>query len=222
MAHPLLFGVLAVIPGLGLLALKEYKGAALAFFGLIGLAIYTMFFSSDSAFEFLFDATIGSWFFQIWFTYQIAQRKYKQESGELNVIPRDEIVAPKHLSFKEKKKYWALEETRGQLRSGENLITAMWGIKANAIGGNAYKSHFVGITDKELILIDLDISVRPINITRIPLTGVSKIKIGNGLINRKVQIFVEENKSPHKILVSKIFYEEQIAQLKEIFEKYIR
>ncbi|MEK6256610.1 MAG: hypothetical protein N2C13_04740, partial [Chloroflexota bacterium] len=201
----------------GMLALKEYRKAAITF--TIMVIVYLVVFNSNPGFMTEYSSVMagGFWFAQIIYTYQLAQRKHLQESGDGELKPIAQVEIPSDLSRKEKNKYRMNEQIKQQLNLGETLKIGVAGIYQSGGANFLMKTDLIGITETAMIIINLDLMGKPLKISRYILNDIERAKFSNGIVNSKVQFWFLEQKKPFKYLISKLYCSDELEKLKETF-----
>lgn len=207
-----LFSFMSIIPGLGLLALQEFRAGAIAFVVVFALFILTIFANTEFSIEFAVAFFWLSWVYQIVYTYQVAERARKRESGESTVKGFQKIKVPKGTPFKKRVAVQAYQIVESQLKSEENLQAAVLAVG----GGIVVNQSYLGLTDEHLIVLKMDMFGKPLDLERHTLTEIDKVSIGKGVLNRKFEF--KSGKKKHRYKVGAILKGELI-KFEEAFNK---
>lgn len=219
MASPYLYAALSIIPGLGMLALKEYRKGVITFGIILLFGILYFLSNSEILLDMLFGLLIFSWIGQISYTYQLAQRQYNQETGDSDLKPSYKIEVPSNLSRKEKNMYRITEQIRQQLNGGESLKVGMRAMQQSKYITGLSNDFLLGITDRDMIMVKIDWMGKPLEVSRYSLDEIVRFKISKSAINinSKVQFWFVEKKKPLKLQISGMLHSDGLEVLKETF-----
>ncbi|MBN1877121.1 MAG: hypothetical protein JXA33_23055 [Anaerolineae bacterium] len=183
MKSPVMIAMCSIIPGAGFLLLKQYKRALAFGVGVVGLWIggFVAVIASmpQLAATVLFMARV-LWLVQLALAVQIALTNDRLGAGPL-VAPRKKAAShslPKSLPRSERAFYMTRELLRTELAPGERVIkSALCKVSAPIWAGiiGAFGSPFycIGMTQKQLILIELDVLMIPTHVIRIPFSEIT-------------------------------------------------
>ena len=207
-----IYSLISIVPGLGLLALQEFRAGAIAFLVIFALFLLTSFANSEFLIEFGFAFFWLSWIYQIVYTYQVAERDRKRESGETNVKDFQKIKVPQGTPFKKRAAVQAYQMVESQLKAEENLSAAVLAVR----GGIVVTQSYLGLTDEYLIVLKMDMLGKPLDLERHRLSEIEKVSIGKGVVNKKFDF--KSGKKKHRYQISPIFKDE-INKFKEAFNQ---
>ena len=217
MASPYFFAALSIIPGLGLIALREFRKGVISFIIIISLGFW--FIGSDS--EFIEDVSAialwALWTGQIVYTYQLAKRKTAMESRESEIKPLEKIVFPPNLSGKEKGRYRNHEQIQQQLNAGETLKGGMMGFWHYKYLPFLMKQFLIGLTDRNLVIISLDLMGKPLDISRYAYNDIEHFEISKSVFISKAQFWFVNKKRPMKLNIPNRFHLDDLELLKKTF-----
>src|SRR5574340_413610 len=182
MKKPWTVGLLSLVPGLGLMMLGEiWKGvAALISVALLFIGSYLTAESGDVS-VYLFVAGLIVWGVQMQYAFMYAKRRQRIETGEVPAGRQVDIGAlPADASAVDKSVHHMRQVVTGLLKPGENLKAVLQAttqspsllpaLLAVLLGGTApgtLEWVYLGLTDKELIIVEMDALSKPSRLQRI-------------------------------------------------------
>lgn len=216
MATPTLFIALAVLPGLGLLALGKYKAAFLyAIIPVYGALIAASLLSSGIWRTLALGVALAYWYFQARYTYQVAQRDWKSAQGEPVPVVRD-VKLPANLSASENIMFKVQEQLKHQLAPNETLQAAVAAVKAPMVTIFYQRNYFIGLTEKDMILLELDFLSEPLYITRYPLAALQDTALKSSKYKKELTLRLPGDTEPTKFTITKLFQMEQVYAFEDI------
>ena len=134
-------------------------------------------FLTEKAFYFF----VVFWAVQIIFAVRTAQLE-KSQGEENSLAPKesDEILIPNELSRKEKYLFKIRETLKLQLDIGENLIESLFATLEK------YRQYYLGLTNKHLVIIELDFLAKPLDVKKNPLSDLEKVLYNSGLLFEEI------------------------------------
>lgn len=217
MASPYLYAALSIIPGLGLLALREYRQASVVIGSMVALGFLTFYVGGE-----FFGGLFLIFFFMVWlmqakYTFQLAKREYAVEIGESNLKPVEKVIVPPGLPLKEKNRIRRKEQLRQQLNPGEELQYHFMGTRRSFWFPFMMYQYLVGVTASGVVIVSLDITGQPSEVSRHQIHEIEGFKLSGGPMNIKTHFWVSGIKKPMVLLVTKMFFSDELEKLEETF-----
>ncbi len=193
MQSPFVVGVASIVPGLGFVLLNKIRWAFNAFVMVFGLFLAGLFVASEFWGELFAQFSILAWIGQIYYAVQTAKRERKRALGQLDSVRDVPLISiPSALSHGDKLAYRSAETIRAQLLPGEVLKDAVFALIQPSMGQHmllgiasmlSMKQYHIGLTNKHLVLLELDLLAKPSNFTRIQIDSLEAITYNKGTLN---------------------------------------
>lgn len=191
MIYAIIVGLLSIIPGLGFFVLRSYRQAYFFFILVVGSILLWAISPWQELNE--ISAYIGffSWLAQIFTSIQMAHTiKILDVDLESSLIEKmDKIQVPPDRSGEEKSGFKERETVRRQLEFGENIVGTILGLRGR------YCGYYLGVSDRNLIIIAIDFFSQPIWSKKIPLADVEKVRHKKGFFYHYLTFFLKNGKS---------------------------
>ena len=216
MTHPIIVGLISIIPGLGFLLFRRYRQAVFIFVLIVGLLLISVFSPWQGLSELLFLLALVFWIMQISMAVRMTQaiKSNNNEYISASIENVEEIQIPPDLSRKEKGIFKIRETLRQQLGSGEKFVEGIQATKGT-YGGQ----YYLGLSDKNLIIVELDLFSKPLYVKRIALSDVEKVRRKKGVISDTL-VFSLRNAKPIKFEIPYL-YKDYIYTIVREIEKNI-
>ncbi len=216
MTPTIIVGFISIIPGLGFWLFRRYRQALFIFVLVVGLLLFSVFSPWEGLNELLFIMALYFWYMQISMAVRMAQAiKFSNNELTLALIENVEgIQIPTDLSRKEKMVFRIRETLGQQLEFGEKFVEGI-----HAMRGMYGGQYYLGISDKNLIIIEIDFFSKPLYVKRFVLSDVEKIQHKRGIINDSL-VFSLKNSKPMKFDIP-YTYKDKIFLIVRELEKFI-
>ncbi len=216
MRSPFVVGLLSIIPGLGFVALGQWRRALGSFGVVFGLFVAFLFVPEGFLVDLFFNFAIFSWFGQIFWALQTVRLQKRQAAGEV-AVPKESVNSSPlpGLSFREQQLHKLNTKVLHQLNPGEQLAGSLVAQtmpslgKLALLGAAAFftmRQFDVGLTQTSLVMIEQDMMGKPAGVRYIPLHQIKLTKYKKGLLVDKLTLEGVEDK-PTLFQINRVFRE---------------
>lgn len=215
MKHPVLIGILSIMPGLGYLVLGKLTKAIYVWTGMVVSFFIFLFSPYDWLADIAFFAIIIVWFYQIAWAYREARESSRLEKGE--VIEAKDVTlspSPDGLSRREKQIFKMRETIRAQLAPGQQVGPVML-VTDNARSSSGTAWYYLGVINTGLMLVKLSMRNKPKLVETISFTEIDSVEFKEPKLSfsDEMRFYIHDQKKPLRFFSARQFREQarQIA-----------
>jgi len=210
MKHPVLIGILSIVPGLGYLFLGQFTKAIYVWAGLVVSFFIFLFSPSGWLEEIAFFAVLIVWFGQVFWAYREAKELSQMEKGEV-IKAKDVTLSPPpdELSRQERQIYKMRETLNAQLGPGQQVGPVML-VSDKARSSSATSWYYLGVISTGLMLVKLSMWNKPKLVETIPFTTIDKVEFKEPKIsfNDEMRFYLRDQKNPLRFYSARQYKEE--------------